>query len=71
MRLFMQHDWMIDVLSDLRTFAENHKMGRLAEHLEDSILMAASEMNGAQEHEAAMGADGQKDHSLLRTVSAG
>ena len=40
----MQHEWMIDVLNDLRAFSYNHKMLKLAEHLDDAILVAASEM---------------------------
>lgn len=67
----MQHDWMIDVLSDLRNFAENHKMGRLAEHLEDSIVMAASEMQGGPDRNAALGANEQKDIGIPRTARAG
>jgi len=37
-------DWMIDVLADLRICAKNNKMNLLAEHLDDAILVAASEL---------------------------
>ena len=40
----MQHEWMIDVLNDLRAFSCNHKMHRLADQLDDAILVAVSEM---------------------------
>lgn len=66
----MQHDWILDVLSDLRTFADNHEMGRLAEHLDDAILMAASEIK-AGHNKVVMGANEPKDSSLFRTISAG
>ncbi len=37
-------DWMIDVLADLRICAQNSNMNLLAEHLDDAILVAASEL---------------------------
>ncbi len=37
-------DWMIDVLADLRICAKNNNMNLLAEHLDDAILVAASEL---------------------------
>jgi hypothetical protein len=37
-------DWMIDVLADLRICAMNNNMNLLAEHLDDAILVAASEL---------------------------
>lgn len=36
--------WMIEVLADLRKFAKNNSMGKLAEQLDDTIHVAASEM---------------------------
>jgi hypothetical protein len=67
----MQHDWIIDVLSDLRTFADNHEMGRLAEHLDDAILMAASEIKATDTDKVVMGTNEPKDNGLFRTISAG
>ena len=40
----MNNEWIMDVLSDLRNFAEKQSMIDLAEHLDDAILLAASEI---------------------------
>ncbi len=40
----MTENWMIEVLADLRKFAKNNRMGKLAEQLDDTIHIAASEM---------------------------
>lgn len=37
----MTDEWMIDVLVDLRKFAEKNAMLELAEHLDDAIFVAA------------------------------
>jgi hypothetical protein len=67
----MQHDWIIDVLSDLRTFADNHNLGRLAEQLDDTILMAASEIQYIEGANVAVGTDEPEDNRLFGTVSTG
>lgn len=41
----MSHDWMIDVLADLRSFAQQNGFHDLAEHLDDTILVAVTEIN--------------------------
>lgn len=38
----MSQEWMIDVLIDLRKFAEKNDMPRLSEQLDDTIHIAAS-----------------------------
>jgi hypothetical protein len=57
----MSKDWMIDVLADLRSFAEANKLPVLAEQLDDAIMIAAWElrcvgnrtgMSGTNENEA-------------------
>lgn len=40
----MQNDWILDVLTDLRTFAHQNGLGALAEHLDDTRLVAAAEL---------------------------
>lgn len=40
----MQQDWVLDVLSDLKTFAQQNGMFNLAEHLDDTLLVAAAEL---------------------------
>lgn len=40
----MTEYWMIDVLADLRKFAENNSMAKLVEQLDDTIHIATTEM---------------------------
>ncbi len=40
----MSQEWMIDVLTDLRKFAQQNGLMGLAEQLDDSILIAAAEL---------------------------
>lgn len=40
----MTEHWMIDVLADLRKFAEKNSMAKLTAQLDDAIHIAASEM---------------------------
>ena len=42
----MKQEWMLDLLTDIRECALNSGMFALAEHLEDSIMIAASEIKG-------------------------
>ncbi len=51
----VKKDWMIDVLADLRVCALNNSMTELAEHLDDAILVAASEIARASGREAGLG----------------
>lgn len=51
----MKKDWMIDVLADLRACALNNKMTVLAEHLDDAILVAASELARKSSGETGLG----------------
>ena len=45
----MTNEWMIDVLADLRAYAMKQMMPDLAEHLDDAIMVAASEMRIPQD----------------------
>ena len=40
----MNNEWMIDVLADLRKFAQKQAMLELAEHLDDAIMLATVEI---------------------------
>ncbi len=61
----MKYDWILDVLADLKTFANANGLDALAEQLDDTQLIAATEIAskaekvGAQAHgdEAATGID--------------
>ena len=43
----MAQDWIIDVLADLRLYAIRNYHMRLAEQLDDAILVAATELRAA------------------------
>jgi hypothetical protein len=40
----MKAYWVIDILKDIRQFSEKNGMVELAEHLDDAIFVAASEI---------------------------
>lgn len=46
----MAQDWIVDVLADLRSFATQNGLTALAEQLDDTMLVAATEL--AQTDEA-------------------
>ncbi|GAA3863165.1 hypothetical protein [Celeribacter arenosi] len=46
----MRHDWILDVLADLRVFAKQNGMEATADHLADACLIVATEItNGGQD----------------------
>ena len=40
----MQNEWILDVLTDLKTFAQKNDLTALAEQLDDTTLVAATEL---------------------------
>ena len=40
----MANDWILDVLSDLKTFAQSNGLPALATQLDDATLIAATEL---------------------------
>ena len=40
----MKYDWILDVLADLRTFAQANGLAGLADQLDDTRLVAATEI---------------------------
>ena len=47
----MKNEWILDVLSDLRNFAHNNGFSVLAEQLDDTKLVAASELTSDRKGE--------------------
>jgi hypothetical protein len=45
----MSHEWILDVLSDLREFAHSNNLPGLAEQLDDTRMMAAAEIASLNE----------------------
>ncbi len=44
----MAHDWIFDVLADLKTYANKNGLSALADQLEDTTLIAATEIASAE-----------------------
>ena len=44
----MANDWIIDVLSDLKAFAQDNGLSELAAQLDETILVAATEMSSLE-----------------------
>jgi len=40
----MTNDWIIDVLTDLKKFSAGNKLQRLSDHLDDTIMVATTEL---------------------------
>lgn len=41
----MQNDWILDVLADLKTFADTNGLGALSQQLDDTATIAAAEIS--------------------------
>ncbi|MEC9432931.1 MAG: hypothetical protein VYD87_08480 [Pseudomonadota bacterium] len=59
----MAQDWIIDVLADLRQYAIRNYHMRLAEQLDDAIVVAAAEIRAA---DSAREADSRRGFGLSR-----
>lgn len=53
------NEWILDVLSDLKTFAAANGMSTLAEQLDDTRLVAAVEIASQKEEAHALADGGQ------------
>ena len=53
----MSEAWFLELLGSVRDVARDHAMSRLAEHLDDAMLVAASEF-----HEAKLVLENQTGH---------
>lgn len=64
----MTQDWIIDVLNDLQKFASANGYGRLAEHLDDTIHVAALDIAADTRGEGMRETNGSKAARLYRPV---
>lgn len=67
----MSLEWMIEVLMDLKNFARANGLTALAEQLDDSILIAASELKQTARNKAATKAHDLQDHLRSGTFATG
>ena len=63
----MSKEWVIDVLSDLRAFAQTNAMPALADQLEEAIVAGATEIGQASAIQA--GPDGAETGRLTGTAA--
>jgi len=59
----MRNDWIIDVLADLKAFAELNGMDATAAGLDDAALIAVAEMSSLQAHGPGMGKMMRLEHA--------
>ncbi len=45
----MRHDWILDVLADLKVFAQSSDLPGLAEQLDDTAMVALAEIAAHEE----------------------
>jgi len=55
----MRSDWILDVLTDLKTFARNNDMPVLAEQLDDTAIVAMAEIAAMKETRHGQPNDGE------------
>lgn len=63
----MAHDWIIDVLTDLKTFARSNGFDSLAEHLDDTQMVAQIEIAS---HAKGMACGIRTDDAFVRRHTA-
>ena len=66
----MSHDWMIDVLQDLRNFAAKNELTELAEQLDDTIHIAVAELTVQASNSAVAEHHAKQNGSVLGTRGA-
>lgn len=67
----MSQEWMIDVLTDLKNFAQRNGLLGLAEQLDDSILVAAAELKLNDSSRVMAGGYAKQNDRVPGTLGAG
>lgn len=55
-----KNDWILDVLADLKAFASSNGLFAISEQLDDTMLIAASEL-ASQKDEVATSSNGEAE----------
>ena len=61
----MQHDWILDVLADLKAYAQKNGLPALVRELNDTTLIAASEIASQEGKPAAAAAQHARSTGYL------
>ncbi len=67
----MSQEWMIDVLEDLKSFAQQNGLLALAEQLDDTILVATAEIASAVRPGGTGNANADETRALHRAHGTG
>ena len=68
----MEHDWILDVLADLRSFAERNDLPALAEQLQETALLATVEISSVESAGSGnLSDDASRFRNYARPVAAG
>jgi hypothetical protein len=67
----MTHDWVLDVLTDLKAFAERNGLMALADQLDDAAMIAAAEIASSEGRLPDRGIDGREARPDHRQFAAG
>ena len=68
----MEHDWILDVLADLRNYANRNELPALAEQLQETALLAAVEISSAEGADrGGLRDDARRFRNYARPVTAG
>lgn len=67
----MGHKWIIDVLADLRSFAQENDLQLLAEQLEQTTQVATVEIaSTSEERSLVVKSNGQNDRTLFERAGS-
>lgn len=66
----MSQDWIIDVLADLKSFAQKNQLDRLSEQLDDTIHVAVSELNDSASNQRSASNNGSTTTGIDRADRA-
>ena len=61
----MQHDWILDVLADIRTYAQSNGLSAVAEQIEDARTVAMAEFASGTEETALGGGPIETAHRAI------
>jgi hypothetical protein len=66
----MEHDWILDVLADLRNYSTRNGLPALAEQLQETALLAAVEISSADNGDG-LKDDARRFRNYSRPATAG
>jgi len=67
----MSQEWMIDVLTDLKKFAQANGLMALAEQLDDSLVVAVTELKLNNQEPVLSRGQTNPDNILHRAIASG